>query len=85
MTKATDRHTPAARLSCTQNTGAPIRRSRIVPPPTPVISAKKASVTIVCPRRAAASAPEAANTASPARSNQGAKVGRSAAGGMRHR
>ena len=30
---------------CTQNTGAPIRRSRSVPPPTPVTTAKKKKVT----------------------------------------
>ncbi len=36
----------------------------------PVIAAKKAKVTIVCLARAAASAPEMANTATPAISSQ---------------
>ena len=35
-------------LVCTQNTGAPINRSRNVPPPTPVTTAKKMNVTNVC-------------------------------------
>ncbi len=35
-------------LVCTQKTGAPISRSRSVPPPTPVTTAKKMNVTSVC-------------------------------------
>ena len=50
----------------TQNTGAPINRSRRVPPPTPVTAAKKPKVTMSCLRRAAASAPVAPNTATAA-------------------
>ena len=42
----------------TQNTGAPISRSRNVPPPTPVTTAKKMKVTRVCLFSAASSAPE---------------------------
>ena len=34
-------------LVCTQKTGAPISRSRRVPPPTPVTTAKKMKVTRV--------------------------------------
>ena len=52
-------------LVCTQNTGAPIKRSRSVPPPTPVTTAKNRKVTSVCCFSAASSAPDAANTAIP--------------------
>ena len=52
-------------LVWTQNTGAPISRSRIVPPPTPVTTAKKMKVTSVCFFSAASSAPDTANTAIP--------------------
>ena len=52
-------------LVCTQKTGAPISRSRNVPPPTPVTTAKKTKVTNVCLRSAASSAPDTANTAIP--------------------
>ncbi len=52
-------------LVCTQKTGAPISRSRRVPPPTPVTTAKKMKVTRVWRFSAASSAPEAANTAIP--------------------
>ena len=52
----------------------------MVPPPTPVMSPKNTSVTNVWPRLAAASAPDAANTASPAKSNQGAATGRISTG-----
>ena len=52
-------------LVWTQNTGAPISRSRSVPPPTPVTTAKKMKVTSVCRFSAASSAPEIANTAMP--------------------
>ena len=52
-------------LVCTQKTGAPISRSRSVPPPTPVTTAKNTNVTIVCLRSAASRAPETANTAIP--------------------
>ena len=41
----------------TQNTGAPISRSRTVPPPTPVTTAKKRKVTSVCFFTAASRAP----------------------------
>ena len=54
----------------TQNTGAPINRSRTVPPPTPVTTAKKMKVTSVCFFSAASSAPEMANTAMPTKSSQ---------------
>ena len=57
-----------ARASCIQNTGAPMSKSLTVPPPVPVMAAKKAKVTRFWRRRAAASAPEAAKTASPAMS-----------------
>jgi hypothetical protein len=49
----------------TQNTGAPIKRSRSVPPPTPVTTAKKMKVTRVCFFSAASSAPDTANTPIP--------------------
>ena len=49
----------------TQNTGAPISRSRTVPPPTPVTTAKKMKVTRVCFFSAASSAPDTANTPIP--------------------
>jgi hypothetical protein len=49
----------------TQKTGAPIRRSRKVPPPTPVITAKKMKVTKSTFFSAATSAPDTANTAIP--------------------
>ena len=52
-------------LVCTQKTGAPISRSRTVPPPTPVTPAKKMNVTNVCFFSAASKAPEIANTAIP--------------------
>ena len=52
-------------LLCTQKTGAPISRSRIVPPPTPVMTAKKKKVTSVWRFSAASSAPDTANTAIP--------------------
>ena len=52
-------------LVCTQKTGAPISRSRTVPPPTPVTTAKKMNVTNVCFFSAASNAPETANTAIP--------------------
>ena len=52
-------------LVWTQNTGAPISRSRMVPPPTPVTTAKKMKVTRVCFFCAARSAPDTANTAIP--------------------
>src|SRR5690606_13578348 len=60
------------------NTGAPISRSRKVPPPTPVTSAKKLMVTNVCRSRAACSAPVSANTAVPPRSSSGGRTGTSA-------
>jgi hypothetical protein len=50
----------------TQNTGASIKRSRSVPPPTPVTAAKKPKVMMSCCLRAAANAPVAANTATAA-------------------
>ena len=49
----------------TQKTGAPISRSRSVPPPTPVTTAKKMKVTSVCFFSAASSAPDTAKTAMP--------------------
>ncbi len=52
-------------LVWTQNTGAPISRSRKVPPPTPVTTAKKMKVTKVCFFSAASKAPDTANTAMP--------------------
>ncbi len=52
-------------LVLTQKTGAPINRSRTVPPPTPVTTAKKMKVTRVCFFSAASRAPEMANTAIP--------------------
>ena len=52
-------------LVWTQNTGAPISRSRMVPPPTPVATAKKMKVTSVCFFSAASNAPDIANTAIP--------------------
>lgn len=52
-------------LVCFQNTGAPISRSRMVPPPTPVTTAKKMNVTRVCFFSAASSAPDTANTPMP--------------------
>ena len=52
-------------LVWTQKTGAPISRSRSVPPPTPVTTAKKMKVTSVWRFSAASSAPEMANTAIP--------------------
>ena len=55
----------AGTASTTQKTGAPISRSRTVPPPTPVTSAKKAKVTSVWRSRAAASAPDAPKTKVP--------------------
>ena len=57
-------------LWCTQKTGAPISRSRTVPPPTPVTTAKKARVTKVCFFSAASIAPDIAKTAVPARFSQ---------------
>jgi len=53
-------------MDTTQKTGAPISRSRSVPPPMPVMVAKKMNSMIVCFLRAAAIAPDAANTAMPA-------------------
>ena len=47
------------------NTGAPINRSRMVPPPMPVIPAKKAQVTKSCRTRAATSAPVTAKMKTP--------------------
>jgi hypothetical protein len=78
--RATPRQTGATSGSRTQNTGAPISRSRIEPPPTPVISAKKAMVTKVWRSFAASSAPESANTAIPARSRMPRIAGRLGAG-----
>ena len=52
-------------LVCTQKTGAPISKSRKVPPPTPVTTAKNRKVTSVCRFSAASNAPDAANTAIP--------------------
>ena len=63
---------------CTQNTGAPIRRSLRVPPPTPVTTAKKRKVTTVCRFSAARSAPEIANTAIPNKSSRTRACGRTA-------
>jgi hypothetical protein len=53
-------------LVAIQKTGAPISTSRTVPPPTPVITAKKMKVTSVCFFCAATSAPDKANTPMPA-------------------
>ena len=55
-------------FSWIQKTGAPMRRSRAVPPPTPVTTAKKMKVTRVCFLAAATSAPDKAKTATPAQS-----------------
>ena len=63
-------HTAEIAPSCTQNTGAPISRSRTLPPPTPVTSAKKAAVTNVWRSRTAINAPDKANTPIPARSSR---------------
>jgi len=41
--------------SAIQKTGAPISKSRTVPPPTPVSTAKKMKVTNVCRRAAGTS------------------------------
>ena len=49
----------------TQKTGAPMSKSRSVPPPTPVTTAKKTKVKKSCRFSAATSAPEIANTAIP--------------------
>ena len=68
--RAMPRQSSGTRVSCTQKTGAPISRSRTVPPPTPVTSAKKAKVTSVWRLRAATRAPEMAKTAIPNRSSQ---------------
>ena len=56
---------------CIHETGAPISRSRTVPPPTPVMAAKNMKVRIVRRSRAAARAPETAKTAVPAISRMG--------------
>src|SRR3546814_8366412 len=63
-------HIAAIAPSCTQKTGAPISRSRTLPPPTPVTSAKKAAVTSVWRSRTAISAPDSANTPMPTRSSR---------------
>src|SRR3546814_8150068 len=63
-------HTAAIAPSCTQNTGAPINKSRTLPPPTPVTSAKKAAVTSVWRKRTAISAPDNAKTPMPTRSSR---------------
>ena len=55
----------AGTASTTQKTGAPMSKSRTVPPPTPVTNAKKAKVTSVCCSRAAANAPDAPKTKVP--------------------
>ena len=58
-------HISSVILLCTQNTGAPISRSRRVPPPTSVATAKKMKVTSVWRFSAASKAPDTANTAIP--------------------
>ncbi len=77
---ATPRQTGAVQALCTQNTGAPIKRSRTVPPPTPVTTAKNAIVTNVCRIRAASSAPLSAVTAMPAGSSAAISAKTSEAG-----
>jgi hypothetical protein len=77
---ATVRQAGTTKGSRTQNTGAPISRSRKVPPPTPVMKAKNATVTKVCRICAAESAPVRANTAMPRISKAAGRAGVS--GGM---
>ncbi len=71
-------HTAATAPSWIQNTGAPINRSRTLPPPTPVTNAKKPAVTSVWRRRTAINAPVSAKTPIPARSASAMIEGRSA-------
>ena len=65
----------AVQISRSQKAGTPISASRTDPPPTPVRSAKKATVTKVCFSRAPISAPDRANTAMPPRSSSGGRAG----------